>query len=79
MISKNEQIPDHYGLIQRIRFSIFSGALMASGERHDSTRRFFNSLILHFRPRMVPKRTLALSLTWGVGGMALVQVFMKKS
>jgi len=39
-------------------------------------RRFFNSLVLHFRPRIVPERTLRLTLTWGLGGMAVVLVFM---
>ena len=75
MISQNGQVGDQYGLIQRIRSSIFPGTMRTSGERQ-STRRFFNSLILHFRPRMVPERTLALSLTWGLGGMALVLVFL---
>jgi quinol-cytochrome oxidoreductase complex cytochrome b subunit len=41
-----------------------------------SYRSLFNSLLLHFRPRTVPKRTLRLTLTWGLGGMAAVLVFL---
>ena len=39
-------------------------------------RRLFKSLIFHFRPRKVPERTLDLTLTWGLGGMALVLIFL---
>ena len=39
-------------------------------------RKYFRNLILHFRPSEVPERTLRLSLTWGLGGMAMVLVFL---
>jgi quinol-cytochrome oxidoreductase complex cytochrome b subunit len=39
-------------------------------------RSLFNSLLLHFRPRTVPERTLRLTLTWGLGGMAAVLVLL---
>ncbi len=39
-------------------------------------RTYFQNFLLHFRPRNVPERTLRLSLTWGLGGMALVLVFL---
>jgi len=39
-------------------------------------RKYFRNLLLHFRPSTVPERTLRLSLTWGLGGMAVVLVFM---
>jgi len=39
-------------------------------------RTYFRSFLLHFRPRNVPERTLKLSLTWGLGGTALVLVFL---
>lgn len=39
-------------------------------------RTYFRSFLLHFRPRTVPERTLRLSLTWGLGGAALVLVFL---
>jgi quinol-cytochrome oxidoreductase complex cytochrome b subunit len=42
----------------------------------DGYRRLFNSLILHFRPRNVPEETLRWTLTWGLGGMAVVLVFL---
>jgi len=36
----------------------------------------FNSLMLHFRPRVVPHRTLEFRFTWGLGGMAVVLVML---
>ncbi len=39
-------------------------------------RKYFRNLLLHFRPSEVPERTLRLSLTWGLGGMAMVLVFL---
>jgi len=36
----------------------------------------FNSLLLHFRPREIPERTLRFSLTWGLGGMATFLVVL---
>ena len=35
-----------------------------------------DSLILHFRPRTVPERTLRFKLTWALGGSALVLVLV---
>ncbi len=60
---------------QRIRYSIFPGALQKPANK-DRYRLFFNSLILHFRPRSVQERTLRFTLTWGLGGMAVVMVGM---
>ena len=67
--------PGSLNLLQRIRYSIFPGTLRKLKDRA-SYRNFFNSLILHFRPRSVQERTLRFSLTWGLGGMAVVLVFM---
>ena len=39
-------------------------------------RKYFRNLLLHFRPSTVPERTLRLSLTWGLGGIALVLVVL---
>ena len=39
-------------------------------------RKYFRNLLLHFRPSEVPERTLRLSLTWGLGGMAVVLMFL---
>ena len=68
-------IPDKLTLFQRIRTSIFPGTLRQLKDRGDY-RRFFNSLILHFRPRTVPERTLRFTLTWRLGGMTVVLIFL---
>ena len=60
---------------QRIRSSIFPGGLQDPAKK-DPYRLFFNSLILHFRPRSVRERTLRFTLTWGLGGMAVVMIAM---
>jgi quinol-cytochrome oxidoreductase complex cytochrome b subunit len=40
-------------------------------------RASLNSLILHIHPPTVPERNLALTRTWGLGGMALVLVVVQ--
>ena len=35
------------------------------------------NLVLHFRPATVPQKTMRLSLTWGLGGMAATLVFLQ--
>ena len=72
---QNHVIPDQLNWLQRIRYSIFPGTVR-SPKRQDPYRSWFNSLVLHFRPRKVQERTLRFSLTWGLGGMALVLVCM---
>ena len=67
--------PDTLNFVQRIRYSIFPGTLRAQKDPKDH-RRFFNSLVIHLRPRTVPERTLRFTLTWGLGGMAVVLVCM---
>ena len=67
--------PDALNFAQRIRYSIFPGTRRAPKDSQ-SPRRFFNSLVLHLRPRTVPERTLRFMLTWGLGGMAVVLVCM---
>jgi quinol-cytochrome oxidoreductase complex cytochrome b subunit len=39
-------------------------------------RKYFRNLLLHFRPSAVPERTLRFNLTWGLGGMATVLLFL---
>jgi len=39
-------------------------------------QRVFGNFLLHFRPRSVPERTLKLTLTWGLGVVAVVMVFL---
>ncbi len=62
-------------IIKRIRLSIFPGTNKPTDEQKGN-RKYFRSLLLHFRPRVVPERTLKFSLTWGLGGMAAVLVFL---
>jgi len=38
------------------------------------TRRSFTDLILHLHPQTVPRETLRVSLSWGLGGMAAVLI-----
>jgi quinol-cytochrome oxidoreductase complex cytochrome b subunit len=72
-MQQNHVISDPLSLFQRIRYSIFPGTLRKPEERK-AYQSFFNSLILHFRPRNVQERTLRFTLTWGLGGMAVVLV-----
>jgi quinol-cytochrome oxidoreductase complex cytochrome b subunit len=74
-MQKANTMLDQISLFQRIRYSIFPGLLLKPKNK-DRHRIFFNSLILHFRPRNVPQRTLRFALTWGLGGMAVVLVGM---
>lgn len=73
MATKKASRTDHDGAFHRILYSVFPGLQTAPKER-EGYRRFFNSLVLHFRPRTVPERTLRLTLTWGLGGMSFVCV-----
>ena len=67
--------PDRFNLFQRIRYSIFPATDDGKTSRQ-RYRNLFNSLLLHFRPKTVPERTLNFTLTWGLGGMAVVLVGM---
>ena len=67
--------PDRFNLFQRIRYSIFPATDAGKASRQNY-RNLFNSLLLHFRPKTVPERTLNFTLTWGLGGMAVVLVGM---
>ncbi len=74
-MQENRVMPDRLNLFQRIRYSIFPGTLQKP-KYYEGYRNFFNSLIFHFRPRSVQERTLRFTLTWGLGGMAVVLVCM---
>jgi quinol-cytochrome oxidoreductase complex cytochrome b subunit len=67
--------PDRFNLFQRIWYSIFPATYQGKVSRQ-GYRNLFNSLLLHFRPKAVPRRTLKFTLTWGLGGMAAVLVGM---
>jgi quinol-cytochrome oxidoreductase complex cytochrome b subunit len=71
----NHSNEDHLTLIQRIGRSIFPG-MANRPDNPPGYKHFFNTFILHFRPRIIPERTLRFTLTWGLGGMAVVLVFM---
>jgi quinol-cytochrome oxidoreductase complex cytochrome b subunit len=62
-------------LFQRIIHSIFPAVLKEKNDR-SNYRYFFRTLILHFRPRQVPEATLRFTLSWGLGGMAVVLLFI---
>ena len=66
---------DRLNFPQRIWYSIFPATRHGRIDR-ERYRQLFNSLLLHFRPRVVPERTLKFTLTWGLGGMAVVLVVM---
>lgn len=70
-----DEMPDRANLFQRVLHSIFPGILRPEKVR-EGYRRLFNSLILHFRPRNVQEETLRWTLTWGLGGMAVVLLFL---
>jgi quinol-cytochrome oxidoreductase complex cytochrome b subunit len=74
-MQKTNTMTAQLSLIQRIRYSILPGTLQKPKNK-DTYRLFFNSLMLHFRPRYVSERTLRFTLTWGLGGMAVVLVGM---
>jgi quinol-cytochrome oxidoreductase complex cytochrome b subunit len=54
-----------------VRDSIFTDPVYP-GTSRERKRNAFDALILHLHPPTVPERTLRFSLTWGLGGMALV-------
>ncbi|MGD9084968.1 MAG: cytochrome b N-terminal domain-containing protein [Desulfobacterales bacterium] len=74
-MQENNTIKVRLNVLQRIRYSIFPGTLQRP-EYRERYRNFFNSLVLHFRPRSVHERTLRFTLTLGLGGMAVVLVCM---
>ncbi len=74
-MQENDAITVRLTVLQRIRYSIFPGTLQRP-EYRERYRNFFNSLVLHFRPRSVHERTLRFTLTLGLGGMAVVLVCM---
>ena len=62
-------------LFLRIWYSIFPHTHKAQDERRPY-RVWLNTLVLHFRPKVVQERTLRFTLTWGLGGMAVVLVVL---
>ena len=64
------------GYFHRIFRSIFSHPLIPKSDL-ERKRYLIKNLILHFRPATVPEKTLKFSLTWGLGGMAAVLIFLQ--
>jgi len=75
MSKKQEAKEDQPNFFYRFGHSIFPG-LLQSLKEPEGYRKLFNTLILHFRPRTVPERTLRFTLTWGLGGMALILILL---
>ena len=65
--------PGQPNLFQRIWDSIFPHTYKEKDERRPYWG-WLNTLVLHFRPKVVQERTLRFTLTWGLGGMAVVLV-----
>jgi len=74
-IKETRQAPEG-SLVRRFLRSIFPGPVLSANARQ-RPRFFLRNLALHFRPTAVPEKTLRLSLTWGLGGMAAVLVFLQ--
>ncbi len=72
MPSPNEKT-DQPNLFERIWYSIFPHTSKAQDKRRPYWG-WLNTLVLHFRPKVVQERTLRFSLTWGLGGMTVVLV-----
>jgi len=76
MISRKYNVKAEPGLLRRIRTSILSDPVIP-GTEAERKRYLIRNLVLHFRPATVPERTLRLSPTRGLGGMAAVLVFLQ--
>ena len=56
--------------------SIFPSPLIPKTDQQRK-RYLIKNLVFHFRPATVPEKTLKFSLTWGLGGMAVVLVTLQ--
>ena len=64
------------GLIRRLWLSIFSEPIVPRNDR-DRKRLLHRYLLFHIRPPTVPEKTLQFTLSWGLGGMAVVLVLLQ--
>lgn len=64
------------GFMHRFWTSIFSGPIYPRTDR-DRKRFILAYLLLHFRPTTAPASTLRFTLSWGLGGMAVVLVLLQ--
>jgi quinol-cytochrome oxidoreductase complex cytochrome b subunit len=70
------QFSETSGYFHRILQSIFPDPLIPKSDQ-ERKRYLLKNLILHFRPLTIPEKTLKFSLTWGLGGMAAVLIFLQ--
>ena len=75
-MSESKPIREEHTLLRRIGKSIFPDPLIP---RTESQRKRFllRNLVLHFRPTTVEASTVRFSLSWGLGGMAVVLVLLQ--
>ncbi len=64
------------GFMRRVWLSIFGEPIVPRTDR-DRRRFVLRYLILHLRPTTVPEETLRFTLSWGLGGMAVVLVTLQ--
>jgi quinol-cytochrome oxidoreductase complex cytochrome b subunit len=64
------------GFIRRVWASIASDPIYPRTER-ERKRFILGYLVLHLRPVTVPETTLRFTLSWGLGGMAIVLVLLQ--
>ncbi|MGB6012480.1 MAG: cytochrome b N-terminal domain-containing protein [Desulfobacterales bacterium] len=76
MQPQNYSNPVSSGFFHRIFRSIFPDPLIPKSDQ-ERKRYLLKNLILHFRPLTIPEKTLKFSLTWGLGGMAAVLIFLQ--
>jgi quinol-cytochrome oxidoreductase complex cytochrome b subunit len=75
-MTKQKSPPTQTRALQRVWRSIFSAPLRPRSEP-DRKRFLRANLILHFRPPAVKEKTLAFTLSWGLGGMAATLVILQ--
>jgi quinol-cytochrome oxidoreductase complex cytochrome b subunit len=68
--------PETTGFFHQVFRSVFPHPLIPKSDQ-ERKRYLIKNLILHFRPTTVPEKTLKFSLTWGLGGMAAVLIFLQ--
>jgi len=76
MKSEHRPSPEATGFFHQIFRSIFPDPLIPKSDQ-ERRRYLLKNLILHFRPATVPEKTLKFTLTWGLGGMAAVLIFLQ--
>ncbi|MCP5061133.1 MAG: cytochrome bc complex cytochrome b subunit [Ignavibacteriae bacterium] len=63
-------------ILRRFKDSIYTRSINPDNN-HDRIQVIFQSLVLHLHPTMIKKRSLKLSATWGLGGMAALLIIIQ--